>query len=100
MSTHQKCALVTEGAGLIGSHIVDMLLSESWTFAFWTTLSPTTHKFGKPAWVNPAAKPQATTRQGIAHYIDWIKTQGIVEEYLSKAKAGLHAKGIVQNVGR
>jgi len=54
--THQKRALVTGGAGLIGSHIVDLLLSEGYTVRILDNLEPNTHKFGKPAWVNPAAE--------------------------------------------
>jgi dTDP-L-rhamnose 4-epimerase len=53
---HQKRALVTGGAGLIGSHIVDLLLSEGYTVRILDNLEPNTHKFGKPAWVNSAAE--------------------------------------------
>jgi len=43
-------------------------------------------------------KPQTTLEQGIARYINWIRTQSAVEDYFSKAEAGLRAKGIVQSV--
>jgi dTDP-L-rhamnose 4-epimerase len=56
MATHQKRALVTGGAGLIGSHIVDLLLSQGWTVRILDNLEPNTHKLGKPAWVNPRAE--------------------------------------------
>ena len=56
MNTHRKRALVTGGAGLIGSHIVDLLLREGWTVRILDNLEPQTHKNGKPDWVNPAAE--------------------------------------------
>src|SRR5450756_590813 len=56
MATHRKRALVTGGAGLIGSHIVDLLLSEGWTVRILDNLEPQTHKNGKPEWINPAAE--------------------------------------------
>jgi dTDP-L-rhamnose 4-epimerase len=56
MAEHQKRALVTGGAGLIGSHIVDLLLSEGWTVRILDNLEPQTHKNGRPEWVNPAAE--------------------------------------------
>ena len=56
MTAHQKRALVTGGAGLIGSHLVDLLLSEGWTVRILDNLEPQTHRNGKPAWVNPAAE--------------------------------------------
>jgi dTDP-L-rhamnose 4-epimerase len=56
MQPHQKRALVTGGAGLIGSHIVDLLLREGWTVRILDNLEPQTHKNGKPEWVNPAAE--------------------------------------------
>ncbi|AFL89749.1 nucleoside-diphosphate-sugar epimerase [Terriglobus roseus DSM 18391] len=56
MAEHAKRALVTGGAGLIGSHLVDLLIREGWTVRILDNLEPNTHKHGKPAWVNPAAE--------------------------------------------
>ncbi len=56
MAPHQKRALVTGGAGLIGSHIVDLLIREGWTVRILDNLEPQTHKNGKPHWINPAAE--------------------------------------------
>jgi dTDP-L-rhamnose 4-epimerase len=56
MTTHQKRALVTGGAGLIGSHIVDLLLRDGWQVRILDNLEPQTHKNGKPAWINPKAE--------------------------------------------
>ena len=66
MPPHQKRALVTGGAGLIGSHIVDLLLREGWTVRILDNLEPQTHKNGKPEWVNP----QAEFRQGFIEDYD------------------------------
>ncbi len=55
-SKNGKCALVTGGAGLIGSHLVDLLTQEGWTVRILDNLEPNTHKQGKPAWVNPTAE--------------------------------------------
>lgn len=51
-----KRALVTGGAGLIGSHITDLLVREGWTVRIFDNLEPNTHKRGKPAWVNDSAE--------------------------------------------
>jgi dTDP-L-rhamnose 4-epimerase len=51
-----KSALVTGGAGLIGSHVVDLLVREGWQVRILDNLEPNTHKRGKPLWINPAAE--------------------------------------------
>jgi dTDP-L-rhamnose 4-epimerase len=47
-----KRALVTGGAGLIGSHVTDLLLREGWKVRVLDNLEPNTHRRGKPAWIN------------------------------------------------
>src|SRR6266581_5745859 len=50
-----KRALVTGGAGLIGSHVTDLLVCEGWKVRVLDNLEPNTHKRGKPTWINAAA---------------------------------------------
>ena len=69
MPAHQKRALVTGGAGLIGSHIVDLLLRNGWTVRIFDNLEPQTHKHGKPEWVNAAAE----FRQGNVQDYDTVR---------------------------
>jgi dTDP-L-rhamnose 4-epimerase len=51
-----KRALVTGGAGLIGSHLVDLLVHEGWTVRVFDSLEPQTHRRGKPPWINDRAE--------------------------------------------
>jgi dTDP-L-rhamnose 4-epimerase len=53
---NQKRALVTGGAGLIGSHVADLLVREGWRVRIIDNLEPNTHKRGKPAWINRDAE--------------------------------------------
>ena len=51
-----KRALVTGGAGLIGSHVADLLVHEGWRVRILDNLERNTHKRGKPAWINRDAE--------------------------------------------
>ena len=56
MAKHQHRALVTGGAGLIGSHITDLLIREGWPVRVLDNIEPNTHRRGRPAWINPEAE--------------------------------------------
>ncbi len=47
-----KRALVTGGAGLIGSHLADLLRRENWRVRVLDNLEPQTHRHGRPSWVD------------------------------------------------
>jgi dTDP-L-rhamnose 4-epimerase len=51
-----KRALVTGGAGLIGSHVADLLVREGWTVRGFDNLEPNTHRRGRPGWINEKAE--------------------------------------------
>jgi dTDP-L-rhamnose 4-epimerase len=51
MTAHGKRALVTGGAGLIGSHVADLLRHAGWSVRVLDNLEPQTHRQGKPAWI-------------------------------------------------
>ena len=85
---HEKRALVTGGAGLIGSHVTDLLLREGWTVRVLDNLEPQTHRHGKPAWVNAKAEfvhgdltDRATIRAAMEN-IDVIFHQGAYGGYM------------------
>src|SRR6201985_2519637 len=49
-------ALVTGGAGLIGSHGAGLLLAKGWSVRILDNLEPQTHRRGKPVWVPDKAE--------------------------------------------
>jgi dTDP-L-rhamnose 4-epimerase len=51
MTARQKRALVSGGAGLIGSHVADLLQREGWSVRILDNLEPQTHRKGKPSWI-------------------------------------------------
>ncbi len=85
---HDKRALVTGGAGLIGSHVTDHLIREGWTVRILDNLEPQTHRLGKPAWINEEAEfvqgdltDRATIREAMTG-IDVIFHQGAYGGYM------------------
>jgi len=56
MATDNKRALVTGGAGLIGSHVTDLLITEGWRVRVLDNLESNTHRRGRPDWINPKAE--------------------------------------------
>ncbi|HEY7029980.1 MAG TPA: NAD-dependent epimerase/dehydratase family protein [Thermomicrobiales bacterium] len=51
MTSKPTTALVTGGAGLIGSHIVDAALAAGWQVRVLDRLEAQTHRRGKPPWI-------------------------------------------------
>ena len=75
MAKDRKRALVTGGAGLIGSHIADLLVREGWKIRVLDNLEPQTHRRGKPAWINEKAEfiqGDLRDRETIATALDQI----------------------------
>lgn len=50
--TRRLTALVTGGAGLIGSHIVDAAMAAGWDVRVLDSLESQTHRAGKPPWIS------------------------------------------------
>jgi dTDP-L-rhamnose 4-epimerase len=75
MAKNEKRALVTGGAGLIGSHVTDLLVCEGWKVRVLDNLEPQTHRRGKPAWINEKAdfiQGDLRDRETIAATLDKI----------------------------
>ncbi len=68
-------ALVTGGAGLIGSHLTDLLLENGFAVRILDSLEKPTHLQGKPPWVPPQA--------------EFIEGSVLDRKRLSKALAGV-----------
>src|ERR1700757_5176880 len=64
LTFQKKRALVTGGAGLIGSHIVDLLQAEGWAVRILDNLEPQTHRNGKPPWLESAVQKGAEFLEG------------------------------------
>lgn len=83
--TRRPTALVTGGAGLIGSHIVDQALATGWEVRILDNLQRQTHRDGKPAWV-PAAAEFLTG--DVRHRRDWERALDGVDVVFHQAAYG------------
>src|ERR1700731_778543 len=76
LSPQKKRALVTGGAGLIGSHIVDLLQAQGWSVRVLDNLEVQTHRDGKPPWL------QAAIQNGTEFVEGDIRDREVVESSL------------------
>jgi dTDP-L-rhamnose 4-epimerase len=71
----KRRALVTGGAGLIGSHVADLLVRQGWSVRILDNLEPQTHRRGRPSWISPDAEfieGDLRDRETIASALDGI----------------------------
>src|SRR4030095_13503990 len=98
--THQKRALVTGGAGLIGSHLADLLVREGWRVRIFDNLEPNTHRRGKPDWINRGAEfvlGDLRDRDSIEHTlrdIDIIFHQAAYGGYMPEMAKYVHVNSL------
>ena len=91
-----KRALVTGGAGLIGSYLSDLLLEEGYEVRIFDNLEPQTHRNGKPPWVPPEAefvhadiRDQAATRAALEG-VDVVFHQAAYGGYMPQMSKYVH----------
>src|SRR6184192_1869792 len=95
-----KRALVTGGAGLIGSHVTDLLVQEGWNVRVLDNLEPQTHRRGKPAWINPKVEfveGDIRDRETIAAALDKIDVvfhQAAYGGYMPEITKFVHVKSL------
>jgi dTDP-L-rhamnose 4-epimerase len=84
LSLQGKRALVTGGAGLIGSQLVDLLQAEGWLVRILDNLEPQTHRNGKPPWLQAAIEKGAEFIEGD------VRDRGVVERALAGIDVVFH----------
>jgi dTDP-L-rhamnose 4-epimerase len=83
--TRRPTALVTGGAGLIGSHIVDQALAAGWEVRILDNVERQTHRHGLPPWVPAAAE---LVRGDVRHRRDWARALDGVDVVFHQAAYG------------
>jgi len=98
--TNQKRALVTGGAGLIGSHVADLLVREGWRVRIIDNLEPNTHKRGRPPWINQDAEfvrgdlRDSRTIENVLQNIDVIFHQAAYGGYMPEIAKYVHVNSL------
>jgi dTDP-L-rhamnose 4-epimerase len=98
--SNQKRALVTGGAGLIGSHVADLLVREGWRVRIIDNLEPNTHKRGKPPWITRDAEfvegdlRDRRTIENVLQYIDVIFHQAAYGGYMPEMAKYVHVNSL------
>ena len=77
--------LVTGGAGLIGSHIVDASLAEGWRVRILDSLERQTHRNGVPPWIPPGVE---LIRGDVRNRRDWVRALEGVDIVFHEAAYG------------
>jgi len=83
--TRPKTALVTGGAGLIGSHVVDAARAEGWQVRVLDSLERQTHPNGRPEWVPDDVDFQ---RGDVRNRKDWERALDSVDVVFHEAAYG------------
>jgi dTDP-L-rhamnose 4-epimerase len=93
-------ALVTGGAGLIGSHVTDLLVREGWSVRVLDNLEPNTHRAGRPDWINADAefvegdvRDRATMRAALED-VDMIFHQAAYGGYMPEIAKFVHVNSL------
>ncbi len=95
-----KRALVTGGAGLIGSHLSDLLVHEGWQVRILDNLEPNTHKQGRPTWINKEAEflqGDIRDREAVLHAlhgIDVVFHQAAYGGYMPQIAKYVHVNSL------
>jgi len=95
-----KRALVTGGAGLIGSHVVDLLVREGWQVRALDNLERQTHRRGKPAWINEKAEfvegdlRDRDTTTAALDQIDFVFHQAAYGGYMPEITKFVHVNSL------
>ena len=80
-----KKVLVTGGAGLIGSHIVDEVVAAGWDVRVFDNLERNTHRHGKPAWLEPDIE---FVNGDVRHRSDWERALDGIDLVFHEAAYG------------